>query len=212
MGFIERLEQEEAIKAQQKSAQQETRERDRLQREANERERRAQRKQLAEKFREESKVGEVVEALGRFLAKPTIAYLTGGYRDGSWEEKTEHKGRGSSSGPVSEIDLPVSRKDPDSVFDVARWDEVYLNGKTVVRFLSEANHRSEAYLAAESCPDGTIVFHGNCLGSTMIRATEWRSKEKEQIFDKALEKAFRHPGCHKRPFEGYKLINQNTFG
>lgn len=189
MGFIERLRQEEIAKYQQINVQQEAQERDRLQREANECERRAQRKQQAEKIREESKVGEAVQALGEFLGC-----------------------RGSSSGPVSETDLPISRIDPDSVLDLARWDKDYLNGRTSVLYLSEATDCSETYIAAESCPDGTIVFHGNWLGSTTIRAKKWRSTEKEQIFDKALEKAFRHPRSYKYPFAGYKLINQNTFG
>lgn len=180
MGFIERLEQEELTQRQQLKDRREAREREQLQREVDEKAHHAQRKQQAEKFWEESGVGVVVAKLDEFIAR--------------------FKRRGSREKPTSVGDLPVSQRDPDSVLDIALWDGVYTSGSSEVRVLVNATHYSEKYIAVESCPDGTIVFHGNWRGSTTIRETEWRSEDKEQIFDRALEKAFKHPGFYKRPF------------
>ena len=204
MGFIERLEQEEITKTQQLRVGQEAWERDRLQKEAIERGRRAVRKEQAEKFREESRVGVAVARLGEFLTRPTIPYQTYETHDGFQDLVTKYRGRGFSKGPITSAgDLPVHQNDPDSVFDTAVWDAAYTKGfifPTQTNKLYEANSYSEKYIAVESCPDGAIVFHAGWLGSTTIRMQEWRTRDKEQLFDKALERAFKNPGFYKRPF------------
>lgn len=205
MGFIERLRQEQgasALREQQLKAQQEAQERERLQRQAAENERRAKRKEQAERFREESKVGNVVTELSNFLATPTIPVIRVSTYDGMYSEYTEFIGRGSSSGPTSAGSLPVSQKDQDSVFDIVQWD-AELNGHSKSKVLGSYSHYSTKYIAVESCPDGVIYLHGGWGGSTTIRATQWRTSDKEQIFDKALERAYKNPGIHR-----YKLWNK----
>lgn len=199
MTFIERLRQEQAAKAlseQRLKTQQEDREKERLQKEAVERERRAQRKQLAENFRKESEVGDAVAELGRFLATPTIPVGRQSFYDGIHSGYTELVGRGSSSGPTSVGDLPISQRDPDSVFDTVGWD-YESHGFSKDKVMGSNSHHSKKYIAVESCPDGTIVFHGSWLGSTTIRVTDWRTNDRKQVFDKALEKAYKHPGIHR---------------
>lgn len=212
MGFIERLRQEEAAKAlreqQRLRAQLEAEEKERLQRETAEKERRAQRRQQAERFREESGVGIAVAKLCEVLATPTIPIVHAGTASdwGQGPEYTEYVGRGNSSGPTSAGNLPISQKDSDSVFDIVLWDATSHNYAEAKRH-GGFSHHSEKYIAVESCPDGTIVFHGGWFVSTTIRITEWRTNAKEQIFDKALEKAYTHPGVH-----GYSVRHVKSGG
>ncbi len=200
MGFIERLRQEQTAKLlteQQLKALQEVSEAEKLQREAVEKERRALRRQQAERFREESRVSDEVAKLGEFLAAPTIPVIRrGNITDGGdGPEYTEYVGRGSYQ-PLSRADFPNSQKDPDSVFDTVRWDNKHAGYTHPKHGGSSYSNYSEKCIAVESCPDGTIVFHGGFWASTTIRASEWRTKDKEQIFDKALEKAYKNPGVN----------------
>lgn len=203
MRFVEMLRQKLALETQaqeQLTKQLEVEERERYQRrlqgEAVERARHEQRRRQALEFREKSRVGITVTELGRFLAIPTIPVRRISYEDGKeigFSE--EHIGRGSSSGLLYTTELPILRKDPDSIFDIARWDKV----KTGT--LSDGKggfytHYPEKYIVVETCPDGTIVFHAGSRSSTTIPVVELRTNDKEQILDEALKKAFNDPGHH----------------
>lgn len=103
---------------------------------------------------------------------------------------------GSSSGPISGENLPISKKDPDSVFDTVQWDYKNHGSSKDKVWGSSYTHHSSKLIAVESCPDGTIVFHYNGLfgaTNTTIKLTRWRNKNKEEIFDKVLEKAYKNP-------------------
>lgn len=175
MGFIERLRQELALEAQrveqkaaQEKADQEAKEKARLQAEVAERERRAPRRQQAAGFQAQSGVGAMVAELRAFLAIPA---------------------RGGASEDLVWID-------PDSVFEWAQWDIKHCGNSGVKSGWNE--HFSEKYIAVETCPNGTIVFHGGWRSSTTIPLTKWRdNKNRELIFDKALEKAFKNPKIHR---------------
>lgn len=185
MGFIEELRQKEVAEALRKQhlvAQQQAQEKERFQREVAEQERRAQRRQQAEKFRGESGISEVVVELGKFLETQKRGHSYGLSYDNSYE--------------------PIL-KDPDSLIDTASWDEVY-RGTSQIGYTYYRNY-SRKCIAVETCPDGNIVFHGGLFGSTTIRVTEWRSNEKEQLFDKALKKAYKHP-------ENYRYSRQEPPG
>lgn len=212
MGFIERLRQDEVVEAlrkQQLRAQQEAKEAEKLQREAIEAKRRALRRQQAEKFQEESEVSLAVDELVKYLETPIIPIVHTGTYDGLDSSYTEYVGRGSrglhskytefitSDGQRSpSYGFPFHQRDPDSVFDTVHWDTESL-GSSKARVRGSDSHYSEKYTAVETCPDGTIVFHASWLGSTTIKATEWRTKDKKQLFDKALEKAYKNPGVNK---------------
>lgn len=167
MGFIERISQEENIRAEQKAAKLNEQEQ-RLQQEADNKERSKQRSQEAFSFRKESGVFSMIERLSIILWRRTVM------------NKFNYTGVHASP-PDS-----LKQKDPDSVFDTLYWDET-------VRSTSGYIHRSAKCIAVETCPDGVIVFHGGWFGSTIILPTNWRIENKEQLFDRALDKAFNHP-------------------
>lgn len=199
MRFIERLKQEDAARVQreqQLEAQQEAAKMARIQKEADERERRAKRRQLAERFREESGVGNAVAKLGEYLSTPTIPITRSSFSDGIHDSWTDYIGRGSSSANTYAGDLPIRQRDPDSTFDTATWD-----AKDLRRWKKGTGgsyeYFTEKYIAVETCPDGTIVFHASWSGSTTIETAKWRTGNKEQLFDKALEKAYNNPGDHQ---------------
>lgn len=177
MNFIERLRQELVVEKQkeaQKTAQQEAIEKARFQKETDERERRVKRKEQSEKFREESGVSQVVDKLANFFSSQIreVIYIATDSDHHTYEyTRQERRGGRVRENEFAYIPCPG---DSDSIYDVVHWD-------------------GKKYIDVESCPDGTIVFHGDRKGSTTIRTTEWRNKEKEQLFDKALEKAYNSP-------------------
>lgn len=207
MSFVERLRQEDLAKAQSKQrleAQQEAIKKERLKAEEAERERHAQRIQIAERFREESGVGNAVAKLIEYLSTPTIPVTRTSFSDGIHDSWIEYVGRGSSGirkktrlkgflrigstvTSYSEDYFPFSQRHPDSVFDTVHWDTADLGHSL----------HSEKYIAVETCPDGTIVFYAGWIGSTTIGLEKWRTGNKEQLFEKALEKAYKHPGINK---------------
>lgn len=199
MGFVEGLKHQlaaEVLRKQQLITQQEAKERERLQRQAVEQERRAQRRQQAEDFRKESSVGAVVAELGGFLATPTIPItVRTTVSDGGNAYEEGSTGRGFSSVGLGRINLVP--KDPDSVFDSAEWDSKYIGFTHLKYGGGNDSHYSEKFIAVETCPDGRIIFHAGWLGSTTIRVGEWRGNDRKDIFDKALEKAYRNPGTNK---------------
>lgn len=171
MRFIERLKEEEKqIKARQKAEEEEG-----LRRRVAEEERSKQRTKQAERFREESRVGLLVTELGKILKT-----------SGRLSRESRRQG-GSKTDLGLATDL-INQRDPDSVFDLVAWDK-----KEGGRY----NGYAENYIVVESCPDGSIVFHGgwykSSFESTTIQPTEWRTQNKEQIFNEALEKAFKNP-------------------
>lgn len=194
MGFVERLRQEA-------TADLERQEQLRDQRQAQEivdAERKAAKKKVsdqrtlnAQRFREESGVYKVVKKLGEFLAIPTIPISVPLGGEG---ELSTLIGRGGYNQFMPGENYPVSLKDPDSILDTVSWDNTHCG--TSRQGSVYYNNTSEKHIIVETCPDGTIVFHGCWFGSTTIRASKWQNKApkvREQIFDKALEKAFNHP-------------------
>lgn len=115
------------------------------------------------------------------------------------------------------VNLPVSREDPDSIIPkFLRWDVADM-GETMVggcrRFIGKC-------IVIETCPDGTIIFHGNntapiselrlgpvvlrkanpgAQGFTKLPLTVWRNNL--GILEDSLEKAYNHPRSyeHLRP-------------
>ncbi len=193
MGLVERLRREVAelqLRQQLKDQPDAKREAEKFQKENIERERHAQREQQAENFRKESEVGDAVERLGFFLESTQVA------RFNFYSQSTEFVRRGFSRGPKSVVSLPISRRDPDSVFDTVEWDHKS-DHSSYRKGGGYYSHDSNKYIAVESCPDGRIVFHAGWFGSTTLQLTKWRTQDKEQILDKALDKAFNHPGVNK---------------
>lgn len=212
MGFIERLIQEEATKAQQLSAQSEAQERERLQREVSEQGYKARRRKQAEDFHQESGVGAKVNELIEFLERSTIPVEARREHDGFYEDYIHYVGREHGGFPSDwEVDeifrfggrssecsprcyLPISiQKDPNSIANVVHWDYMKPKGYGTIKCLYK-------YLVVETNPDGVILFHGGFLGSTALQLFQWRTEYKEQIFDKALERAFKRPKLHKYSF------------
>jgi len=198
MGFVEGLRHQlaaESLRKQQLITQREVKEREKLQREAIEQERRAQRRQQAEDFRKESTVDAVVAELGEFLATPTVpTTIRTTISDGGDGYEDGFTGRGSSSVGLGRVNL--APKDPDSVFDSAEWDSKY-TGSTHLKYEGgNDSHYSENSIAVETCPDGTIIFHAGWFGSTTIQVEKWRGNDRKNIFDKALERAYRNPGTN----------------
>ncbi len=181
MGFIERLRQEKAdedarnaLIEQGLKAQKEAYERSELEKWKVDRDNRERRRLMAVDFRKESGVSPLMDGLADFFGKQfTIPYSrTEIDPDGQTYQVNYFESRGRR---VSEKEFKYKTpKDPDSVFDTVCWD-------------------TRNYIAVESCPDGTIVFHGGWLGSTTIPVIEWRIPEKDQVFDKALERAYHNP-------------------
>lgn len=192
MSFIEKLRQQqaaEALRAQQIKDQQEATVKERQQRETAERERHAQRKKQAERFQGESGVSLAVKELGKFLATPTIPVVRQNF-------SVDYVVRGSSYGYVSSVEsLPIPRNDPDSVFDIIEWDRKD-HGSSKDKKWGYNTHHSKKLIAVEFCPNGTIVFHAG-WASTNVPLERWRAKDREQIFDQALERAYRNPINHR---------------
>lgn len=217
MGYIEGIRQGEASKEQrvvQLRAEQAAREGERLQRVDRENEQHAKQ---AEKFRQESGVGLAIDELAKFLETPTVPIIRSRDNDGFHESYTEHVGRGARGLPpppvvlIMEISpdsysmgidqVNLRQRDPDSVLDTVHWDIVSKGQQSVHN--SYTTEDSYKYITAESCPDGTFVFHGDFWGSTTKRVTEWRTTDKEQIIAAALAKAFEHPRIHRYKVRHY---------
>lgn len=180
MDFTERLRQEtaEALNEQQLKAQQEAEEKERLESEAAiEKEQHSERRQQAEDFREESGVSVAIKKLGEFL---------------------KYSGRGSSNTDLGNI-VHYTPVDPDSVFDSVEWDkeEKHHYSNSPGYGGSPSPFFSEKFFVVETCPDGRIMFG---RGRTTIQVEEWRSKKRD-IFDAALEEAFRNPYTNKYRIE-----------
>ncbi|TSC90187.1 MAG: hypothetical protein G01um10145_291 [Microgenomates group bacterium Gr01-1014_5] len=220
MGFIEEIRQKEANKEQREAqlrAGQAAREVKWLQNANRENERCAQRRKQAEKFRQESGVGLAIDELIAFLEIPTIPVVRSRDNDGFTESYTEYVGRGTRGLPrppvvrindsfqdsysrgIDEVDL--QQRDPESVLDIVHWDVVSRGQKSV--YGSYSTEDSYKYIAAESCPDGTFIFHGGFLASTTKRLNEWRTRDREQIIAAALAKAFEHPRIHRYKVSHY---------
>ncbi len=209
MGFVEGLRHQlaaESLRKQQLITQREVKEREKLQREAIEQERRAQRRQQAEDFRKESTVDAVVAELGEFLATPTVpTTIRTTISDGGDGYEDGFTGRGSSSVGLGRVNL--APKDPDSVFDSVEWDSKLIDSAEWDRRHTyidthlrdkgrNYSHYSEKFIAVETYPDGTIIFHAGWFGTTTIQVEKWRGNDRTSIFDKALEKAYRNPGTN----------------
>lgn len=177
MGFFERLKQGEAariLREQQSREEQKAQEEIRFQQETIKREHRDQRRKEAELYRTTTGVGLLVAKLGEFLATPTLSYMRAISIESGTLMEEQLFGRGYSSGPVNSDGLPISQKDPDSVFDVASWDETK-NGFVRRGYQSYEKH-TRKYLVVESCPNGTIIFYGDGRsGSTILTQMEWRT-------------------------------------
>lgn len=150
-----------------------------------------------------------MEKLVKFLETPTIPVVRTSFSDGLHSSSTKYVGRGSrgirskytefvtSDGLHStSYGFPFRQRDPDSAFGVVHWDTEDL-GSSRAKVMGSDTHHSEKYIAVETCPDGTIVFHAGWFGGTTIRLAEWRAEDKGQLFGKALEKAYKHPGINR---------------
>lgn len=179
MGFIERLRQEDAVKALKaeqlkalQKAREESLEREKRSRETTERERHAKRREQAENFRKESGTSLVIDKLAEYLRSTESSIRRG-------EE------------------VSYSPKDPDSVDDKIKWGFEYHSYSRTYDGYHNFEARSwcdRKSIVVETCPDGTIVFHAGRGAASTIKLKEWRSPKKEQLFERALEKAFRNPG------------------
>lgn len=193
MGFVEKLKQDLVLAAQravqqaaQEQAAREAREKARLQAEAIEQKRIAQGRQLANGFRLESGVGAAVAKLGEFLATPTIPVTGSDSCDGLSCSWTKLIGRGSSNGSIY-------NGGSDCVFDEVSWDRTELTSTKGGTILGWDEYFSIKRIRVQTCPDGTIRFHAGWGGSSTIRLEQWRCSKREEILDRALEKAFKNP-------------------
>ncbi len=94
-----------------------------------------------------------------------------------------HQGDARLASPID-----IKYRDIDSVFDLASWGEVL--GKED-RYNYNVEHLGKLIIA-ETCPDGTIQFHGErYLGSPTISLGSWRRDK--SILESALEKAYLNP-------------------
>lgn len=191
------------------------------QRDTQEREFHQQRRQEAEAFRQESGVGLLVVELGRFLIEerradtilkqnsalielPSPHTYSNIHGDEGFRERLGYTvaplyddwGYRSITYPSS-----ISLSDKESVFDIVMWDFKNVVGQRECRdgtFDGAFSEAEQRFLAVETRPDGNIAFHAGWLGTGSIKESQWRgSNKKNDIFDKALEKAFKHPGTHR---------------
>jgi len=219
MGLVERLKQEKAEEAakvlheQQLKAQQKAEE---LQAEAIERDRRAQRKQQAERFREESGVGSLIQEVKEIVS-------------GSGYEKIDIKGVLNLEDPDSAYDfivwgstvIRIGKEEP-YVYElekgtgrrISTWGEPYvyrLGTSTGRRRLVDYDGK---FIVVESQPNGNILFHGN--EKTEVLVQDW--KNNKSVLGSALEKSYDSPGFmyyskyidddgHGRMFEGSNGFN-----